>query len=148
MENLFFELNTPFTSLPSAAKVVTDTNSIYLSVNSDFFFGGKSLLLLDPKVLGVCRITGLGKMQGKPCEGAGVVVGRAGGMCGLCHSAGKPVMSGAAPGYVVGITPGCGTAPVEREIEILISLPPGNRGAHVGEWCWAGLPCCRKSGSW
>lgn len=68
-----------------------------------FFFCGKSLLLLDPKVLVVCRITGLGKMQGKPHEGADLVVGRAGGMCGFCHSAGSPVVSGTSPGYVVGI---------------------------------------------
>lgn len=46
-----------------------------------FFFCGEFLLLLDPEVLVVYRITGLGKMQGKPRE-AEVMVGRAAGMCG------------------------------------------------------------------
>lgn len=65
-------------------------------------------------------------MQGKPHE-ADLLVGRAGGMCGLYHSAGKPAVSETAPGYVVG---DCSW--LEREIQILISSPRKSRSSCQG----------------
>lgn len=76
----------------------------------------------------------MGKVQGKPPE-AGVVVGRTGGACGLCHSAGKPVVSGYVVGdcsWLWGSPSGEGDAHPDLYTQEMEELMPGNG---VGQAC-------------